>query len=91
MKIKTNDVTPKLDGDRMYDEDQKNPKNDDKCAVLQLQNVIQKATVVFCSYAGEKGKVLPNHISNRCFSKMLRTVLEGGVSDHVSHKFGDLQ
>lgn len=32
-----------------------------------------------------------NHITNRCFSKMLRTVLEGSVSNLVFHKFGDLQ
>lgn len=36
VKIKTNDVTPTLDGDGMYDKDQKKRKtsiNDDKCAV----------------------------------------------------------
>ena len=44
--------------------------------------------MLFCSHAGEKGKVLPSHITDCCFSKMLQAVLKGGGWSCVPNIWG---
>lgn len=57
-------------------------------AKKKKKKVIQEAAVLFCSNAGENGKELPSHITNSCFSKILRAVLKGGQQSRVPNIWG---
>lgn len=69
VKIQTN-VTPKLDGDEMSD---KEIKESPKMMTTKECN-IQRSNVRVCHNLGDKRKVVQNHITNPCFSKMTRAV-----------------
>lgn len=78
MEIKTNDVTPKLDGDGMYDKYKKKKKLQKimmNVQVLQPKNVIQRATVLFAINAGEKRRALPKPHNQSLFFQSVSGVV----------------